>query len=53
MKEMEDLTPLILGILAALTLALLTAEAGAKVLTLLYRPQHERRRGGHARTSRR
>lgn len=39
-KEIADLTPLATGALAALTLALYTAQAGAKALTRLYRARH-------------
>lgn len=53
MKEAADLTPLVLGLLAALTVALCAADIGAKILTLLTRrPRHERRRGTGATTSR-
>lgn len=40
LKEAADLTPLTIGFLAALTVALSTAQLGPRLRDLLYRARH-------------
>lgn len=41
LKEAVDLTPLVTGLLAALTVSLCTAQLGPRLRDLLYRARHK------------